>query len=91
MGAGELNDWRAMTDERFNQAEIRARQNAAGRFGFVLGCIAAVIAASLNIYRAPRPLSALTVALAVLMAALNIPLGIAFGLIGERLSRGKLK
>lgn len=78
-----------MTDERHTDAEIRARQSAAGRFGFVLGCVAAVLAVALNLYRAPRPLDVMTVVLAVLMAALNIPLGIAFGLAGERLSRGR--
>jgi len=78
-----------MRNERDTDAEIRARQNAAGRFGFMLGCVAAVLALALNLYRAPRPLDVMTVVLAVLMAALNIPLGIAFGLAGEKLSRGR--
>lgn len=68
-------------------ALIKTRQNAAGRFGFVLGCIAAILAAAINLYRAPRPFSAASVALAVLMAALNIPFGIALGLLGERVTR----
>lgn len=76
-----------MTNDRDNDTEIKARQNAAGRFGFTLGCIAAVLAFAINVYRAPRPLSAMTLVLAALMAALNIPLGIAFGLAGERISR----
>jgi hypothetical protein len=67
--------------------EIKARQAAAGRFGFLLGCIAALVAAAINLYRAPKPLSAGPVIIAVLMAALNIPLGIGFGLLGERMTR----
>ena len=78
-----------MRNERYTDAEIKARQSAAGRFGFMLGCVAAVLALSLNLYRAPRPLTVMTVVLAALMAALNIPLGIAFGLVGEKVSRGR--
>lgn len=70
-----------------NEAEIKARQSLAGRFGFVLGCIAAVVAATINLWRAPRPFTLASVALAVLMAALNIPFGIALGLLGERITR----
>jgi O-antigen/teichoic acid export membrane protein len=66
---------------------IKARQNTAGRFGFILGCIAAVAAATINLWRAPRPYSTASVALALLMAALNIPFGIALGLFGERITR----
>jgi len=68
-------------------ALIKARQNVAGRFGFILGCIAAVAAATINLWRAPRPFTLASVALAVLMAALNIPFGIALGLLGERITR----
>ena len=67
--------------------EIKARKNIAGRFGFVLGCIAAVAAIGINMWRAPRPWTLSSVTLAVLMAALNIPLGIGLGLLGERLTR----
>jgi len=67
--------------------EIKARQGLAGRFGFILGCVAAVAAASINLWRAPRPFTVASVALAVLMAALNVPIGIALGLLGERLTR----
>jgi hypothetical protein len=67
--------------------QIRARQSVAGRFGFVLGCVAAVAAATINLWRAPRPFTVASVALAVLMAALNVPFGIALGLLGERLTR----
>lgn len=77
-----------MNDEP-SQSDIKARQAAAGRFGFALGCVAAVLALGINLYRAPRPLSLTTVVLAVLMAALNVPLGIAFGLAGERMSRSR--
>jgi hypothetical protein len=67
--------------------EIKARKAVAGKFGFTLGCIAAIAAVAINLYRAPRPLALAPVVLAVLMAALNVPLGIAIGLLGERLTR----
>jgi hypothetical protein len=67
--------------------EIKARKNIAGRFGFVLGCVAAVAAIGINMWRAPRPWTLSSVSLAVLMAALNIPLGIGLGLLGERVTR----
>jgi uncharacterized membrane protein len=70
-----------------NDAELKARQNIAGRFGFVIGCIAAVAALTINLWRAPRPFSAWSIVLAVLMAALNVPLGIALGLLAERITR----
>jgi hypothetical protein len=73
-------------DDRY-QREIKNRQNAAGRFGFVLGCIAALAAVAINLIRAPRPWTVASIALAVLMAALNVPLGIALGLLGERMTR----
>ena len=70
------------------QAElIKARQNTAGRFGFVLGVLAALTALGINLWRAPRPLGWQSIVVATLMAALNVPLGIAFGLIGERMTR----
>ena len=37
---------------------LRARRQMAGRVGFIMGCIAAVVAATINFVRAPRPLSA---------------------------------
>ncbi|MEP6494340.1 MAG: hypothetical protein ABJF01_16775 [bacterium] len=77
----------ASPHDKKRDAEIKARQNAAGRFGFVLGCVAAVAAIALNLWRAPEPWSLASVALAVLMAALNIPLGIALGLLGEKATR----
>ena len=67
--------------------ERRARRQTAGRVGFIVGCIAAIVAATINFVRAPRPLSPGIGLLIVLVAALNIPLGIAIGLLGERLSR----
>lgn len=66
---------------------VRTRKEAAGRFGFTLGCVAALIAAAVNLSRAPRPWTVPIVLLAVLLAALNIPLGIGFALLGERLTR----
>ena len=68
-------------------AKLRARRQTAGRVGFIMGCIAAVVAAAINFVRAPRPVSPGIALLIVLVAALNIPLGIAIGLVGERLSR----
>jgi hypothetical protein len=70
-----------------DEEEIKARQNIAGRFGFVLGCVAAVAAIGINMWRAPRPWTISSISLAVLMAALNVPLGIGLGLLGERLTR----
>ena len=70
-----------------NDAELKARQNIAGRFGFGIGCIAAVAALTINLWRAPRPFSTWSIVLAVLMAALNVPLGIALGLLAERITR----
>ena len=68
---------------------IKARIDVAGRFGFVLGCIAAVSAIALNLWKTPRPWELTSLALAVLMAALNVPLGIMLGLLGEKLTRPK--
>jgi hypothetical protein len=70
-------------------AQIKARQDVAGRFGFVLGCIAALVAVSVNLWRAPKPFTFLSLALAGLMAALNVPVGIMLGLFGERVTRPK--
>lgn len=75
-----------MADDPREEREIEARRAVAGRFGFVLGCIAAAIAAIINLVRL-RHWSTFGVALAVLMAALNVPLGIIFGLVGEWMSR----
>ncbi len=80
-----------MVDDPTRHREIKARQSAAGKFGFALGCVAAIAALLINLSRAPRPLATTTVVLAVLMAALNVPLGIAFGLLGERLTPDDLK
>ncbi len=76
-----------MANEQHGDSDPRARQNTAGRFGFALGCIAAVAALAINLWRAPRPFSAVSMTLAVLMAALNVPLGIALALLGERMTR----
>jgi uncharacterized membrane protein len=70
-----------------NDTVLRARRQTAGRVGFAMGCVAAIVAAIINFLRAPRPISAGIALLIVLVAALNIPLGIAIGLLGERLSR----
>lgn len=76
-----------MTASDQRDAEIAARKQLAGRIGFWMGCIAALAAVAINLVRAPRPLSTMLVAAIVLVAAINIPLGIAMGLLGERLSR----
>ena len=70
-------------------AAIKARQDVAGRVGFALGCIAAIAAVTINVYRSPRPYTFLSLALAVLMAALNVPIGIMLGLAGEKVTRPK--
>jgi hypothetical protein len=54
-------------------------------------CVAAVAAVTINLIRAPRPYSLISLLLAVLMAALNVPFGIMLGLLGERLTRPKEK
>lgn len=76
-----------MANDVDREKQIKARKSVAGRFGFILGCIAALVAASINLYRAPRPFTVSSVVLAVLMAALNLPLGIVFGLLGEIMTR----
>ena len=68
---------------------IKARQNAAGRTGFVLGCFAAISAVAINLARTERPYDFLSVLVAVLMAALNIPLGIMLALLAEKWTRRK--
>jgi hypothetical protein len=73
----------------FSEQEIERRQNAAGRFGFILGCIATVFAFAISLFRAPKPLTPMTILLAGLMAAINVPVGITLGLLGERLTRMK--
>ena len=78
-----------MARQRHDDPRITERKNVAGRFGFILGIVAAIVAAVINLRRAPQPLTWTTVLLAVLLAALNVPFGIAFGLLGERLSRPK--
>ena len=76
-----------MSVAALGEQEIKARQHAAGRFGFILGCVAAVLAFGIELFIAPKPLSGLTSLIAGLMAALNIPLGIGLGLFGERMTR----
>jgi hypothetical protein len=69
------------------ELEIKARKNIAAA---LVSCSAAspqVAAIGINMWRAPRPWTLSSVTLAVFMAALNIPLGIGLGLLGERLTR----
>ena len=56
-----------------------------------MGCVAAIVAAGINFARAPRPITPGVALLIVLVAALNIPLGIAVGLLGERFSRRRVE
>lgn len=78
-----------MADSRESRVDpqVLARRQTAGRVGFAMGCVAAIVAAVINFLRAPRPVTPGIAALIVLVAALNIPLGIAIGLLGERVSR----
>ena len=71
--------------------DVHARKQIAGRIGFTMGCIAAAVAAAINFMRAPRPLTTGIGLLIVLVAALNIPLGIAMGLLGEWVTRGSAR
>jgi len=73
------------------RTDVHTRKQVAGRIGFTMGCVAAVVAATINFVRAPRPVSLGLGALIVLVAALNIPLGIAMGLLGEWVSRRRAK
>jgi hypothetical protein len=70
-----------------NDTEIDERKNAAGRFGFILGCIATALAFGIELFIAPKPIAPMTVLTAALMAALNVPFGIILGLLGERMTR----
>jgi hypothetical protein len=79
-----------MTMRDLSDGEIEARKAASGRFGFILGCIAAVLAFGIELFVAPKPLLPMTILTAALMAALNVPLGIALGLLGERMSRQQI-
>jgi hypothetical protein len=73
-----------------NEDDIEARKSAAGRFGFILGCVATVLAFGIELFVAPKPLLPMTIVTAGLMAGLNIPLGIVLGLIGERMTRQQI-
>ena len=76
-----------MTVRNSEENDRQERKQAAGRIGFAMGCVAAIVAGGVNFYRAPRPVTLGIAALIILVAALNIPLGIAVGLLGERMSR----
>lgn len=67
--------------------DIKARQNTAGKTGFILGCFAAVAALAINLVRTERPYDVLSLLIAVLMAALNIPFGIMLALLAEKWTR----
>jgi hypothetical protein len=66
---------------------IKARQDAAGRTGFILGCIAAIAAFIVNFTRTERPYEFLSLLVALLMAALNVPFGIMLALLAEKWTR----
>lgn len=67
--------------------EIKARQNTAGKTGFILGCLAAAAALAINLVRTERPYEFLSLLIAVLMAALNVPFGIMLALLAEKWTR----
>jgi hypothetical protein len=69
--------------------DVEYRINAAGRFGFILGCVAAVLAFGIGYFKAPKPMTGLAVLTLALMAAINVPLGIAMALFGEKITRNK--
>ena len=69
--------------------EIKARQDAAGRTGFILGLLAAVAAVVINLARTERPYDFLSLLIAILMAALNVPFGIMLALLAEKWTRPK--
>jgi hypothetical protein len=71
--------------------DVHVRKQIAGRIGFTMGCIAALVAATINFVRAPRPITWGLGLLIVLVAALNVPLGIAMGLMGEWVTRRRPK
>jgi hypothetical protein len=70
---------------------IKARQDTAGKTGFVLGCVAAVAALAINLVRSERPYDFLSLLVAVLMAMLNVPFGIMLALLAEKWTRPKTK
>lgn len=70
---------------------IKARQDAAGRTGFILGCIAGVAAFIVNLARTERPYEFLSLLVALLMAALNVPFGIMLALLAEKWTRPKTR
>lgn len=67
--------------------EIKARQNTAVKAGFILGCLASVAALAVNLARTDRPYDFLSLVIAVLMAALNVPFGIMLALLAEKWTR----
>ena len=67
--------------------EVKARQNTAGKTGFILGCFAAVAAVTINLVRTEPPYDFLSIVIAVLMAALNVPFGIMLALLAEKWTR----
>ena len=66
---------------------VKARQDAAGKTGFILGCFAAIAAFVINLVRTERPYEFLSLLVAVLMAALNVPFGIMLALLAEKWTR----
>jgi hypothetical protein len=66
---------------------VKARQDAAGKLGFILGIVAAFAAIAIIFLRTPGPWEITAAAFAVLTAALNVPLWIMLGLLGEKWTR----
>jgi len=75
--------------ERRTDPVIEARKAAAGKLGFILGCLVAVIGFAVNAHRAPRPFGWVSILTLLLIAALNVPLGIGLALLAEKATRAR--
>jgi hypothetical protein len=84
-----VNAERMSDRPRLPDPKIEARKAAAGRLGFILGCIVAIIGFAVNAYRAPRPFGWISMLTLALIAALNVPLGIGLALLAEKATRSR--
>lgn len=77
-----------MTGRRpLDKATIAERRQRAGRTGFILGVVAALIGGSFNLWRAWGRLTLGASLILTLVALLNVPLFIGLALLAERMSR----
>jgi hypothetical protein len=65
------------------------RRSRAGRAGFILGVVAAILSAATNLFLAGDRLTWGAGAILGLLCLLNVPLFIALSLLAERMSRGR--